>query len=217
MLVLIALSSTLKLINKIETILVTTFILALILNVLIIKARTMLCSYFIQVAVLVLIFYNTTNFLGMPHLYELSLDILLIGVLLVILTLYWHYIDAGSLFVKPLLPVSMLIAGFTGVYIGVSGIVRYLLLTVLDALCSLTLLKSSYNKASTLIRGFMFFLCIYSIPGTKLTQFSILAFAALHVVRNMALLDRISGVLQGRVLELLCLDILLKPFVVMYT
>ncbi|MEM3132272.1 MAG: hypothetical protein QXV72_06580 [Sulfolobales archaeon] len=196
---------------------VSSLLLALCVNFLLVYRRSV--DYYLTATsffILVLI-YSLTKLVGVADRYLDVADLGLIALLLASIGYYWFLIDVSSLF-KAHTPVAVLVSTFVGIYLGLKYPVRLPLLTIVDALASLTASSSGMSRAESATVATLFFILLYLSPlAIGLDVEALAIFAALYAVRNIALYSNRLQQYKLRVGDLVSFDMVLKPVLVVLT
>lgn len=192
----------------------SSLLLVLCVNVLLIHRKSV--DYYLTTAsfLLVLLLYSLTKLAGVADRYLDLADLALITLLLASVGYYWSLVDMSSLF-KTHTPIAVLASTFVGIYLGLEHPARLALLTLADALTSLVASSGRGGRAESAAVAALFFVLLYASPVAAELGIEVLAlFAALYSVRNLVFFSSRLRKYRWRVGDLVSLDMVLKPLLV---
>ena len=192
------------------------FLLVLSINILLVYRRYV-DYYLIAVSFLVVeLVYSLTTLAGVTQFYLDLVDLALIALSLASVSYYWFLADVPSVF-RVYTPASVLVSTFIGIYFGLKYPVRLPLLTITDALASLTSSPSGVSRVESATVAALFFMLFYLSPVVVDVGVEALTmFAALYLARNLVLHSRLYQFRRG-FSALVSIDMVLKPILVVLT
>lgn len=196
---------------------VSSLLLILCVNVLLIYRRDV--DYYLITAsfLLALLLYSLAKLAGVADNYLDLADLALTGLLLVSVGYYWSLVDMSSLF-RTHTPIAVLASTFVGIHLGLGHPARLALLTILDALASLTVSSGKGSRAESAAAVALFFVLLYASPLTaELSVAELALFAVLYSARNIVLFSGRLRRYRWRVGDVVSLDMVLRPLLVVLT
>ncbi|MEM4740111.1 MAG: hypothetical protein QXS63_03430 [Zestosphaera sp.] len=197
--------------NSFITPYLTAVVVFAFLNVILVF-RHLIEHYFTVASYLLIVFIYTLLHVILASVLDYLVDAALI--LAILFTYAYYYYSTGVRdFFQLYIPFVILVSTIVGVYLGVDHPLRYVLLTLFDAIVSFVVSSTSKSVFYRYVFSMLFFTLLYYSPLTDIKVSVLLSFASLHLIRNKLVFS--SGREHLKYANIvLGLDLLVKPWVV---